>query len=95
MTPSQEGHMADSRQEDVTILLGAEGVAECAQEPWLRAAKEDEVEAFRSRIGKSFYDALLEDHTGRPYWTVTVLSTAPDWAWNAARGHLRLVRLEP
>lgn len=82
-------------RQDVTILLGAEGCAELEHQPWLREATPEEIEAFKEKCGRSYYDAMLLDHNGRPYWTMTVLRTAPEWAWNTAMGHLRLVRLEP
>ncbi len=35
------------------------------------------------------------DSTGRPYFPVTVLSDAPQEAWEAASQHIRLLRLLP
>lgn len=75
-----------------TLLLGAEGCSELADEPWLRDATDDEIEAVLEANEK--HPGLI-DFIGRPYWWKTVTEEAPEWALEAARTHLRMVRLNP
>jgi hypothetical protein len=78
---------------DITMLLGAEGVAETAGEPWIRDATEEEAGALREKVGGRRYEALVLDGMGRPYFPVVVSGSAPGWARKSASTHIRRIRL--
>jgi hypothetical protein len=71
------------------VLLGAEGVSETKDKPWIRQANDDEVDSFREDNPKvSFIDA-----TGRPYWVVVVdCEKAPDHVVRRVDVCIRMVR---
>jgi len=85
----------------VTLFVGAEGCAETADKPWIRDSTSDEIEEFKKWFrevraqGDPDADDWADfglDHSGRPYWLMTVTSDAPDDVWLKADGHLRVLR---
>lgn len=80
----------------VTLLLGAEDCSEMQDELWLRAATKNEVNAVLEGMDekrRKQVRAMDLDGIGRPYHWMTVLPTAPDWAWRAGASNIRVVRL--
>ena len=79
-----------------TLLVGAEGVAEIADEPWQRRATDEERLAFvadKCRGDEQLYENSLIDNNGRPYWLLTILDNAPSYVQEKARQFARCVRL--
>ncbi|MFH1463937.1 MAG: hypothetical protein ABIO70_06105 [Pseudomonadota bacterium] len=86
------------------VLIGAEGVAELGEQPWLREASAEELaQARRIRDGVDMekptslderFDALFLDHNGRPYWAMMITPEAPAGLWRTASSTLRCVHLE-
>jgi hypothetical protein len=89
-----------------TLFIGAEGVAEMenAAVEWCREATVEEIEAFRASQGlapigihardnRERWANLHVDKTGRPYFCMTVLNTAPGDVWIKAGQYVRVVRL--
>jgi len=91
------------RQRPVTLLLGAEGVADLQSAhggnypAWCREATADEVDAELEYQGdeenKARVRDMVVDHTGRPYWWVTLSPDSPGHVWREASSHLRMLRL--
>ena len=77
----------------VTLLLGAEGCSELQEEPWLREATQEERDAFEVEVGRDFMRGASRDGTGRPYFLMTVLDSAPADILEAANSKTRAVRL--
>ena len=88
--------MNEDPQPIATLLVGAEGVAEIADEPWQRQATEEERMAFvasQCKGDEQLYRKSLMDSTGRPYWLLTILNTAPAYVQNKARRVARCLRV--
>jgi hypothetical protein len=81
---------------DVTLFVGAEGVAELEGQPWIREATEEEIvrlRAERQPKDDAEWESLFLDGVGRPYFLMTVLKDAPEEVWRKASSHLRVLRL--
>lgn len=85
----------------IVLLLGAEGVSELRDAPWAREASESEVELLKLHIKERrelptdpYYEDLLIDGIGRPYWAIAIEPTAPEWAREIAGRKIRALRLE-
>ncbi len=88
--------MTDETQTTVSILVGAEGAAEIANETWQRQATDEEQRQFiidQCHGDEQQFKSLLIDGTGRPYWLLTILEMAPPAIHEKARNYVRCVRL--
>ena len=74
------------------VLLAAEGMAEVEGAEWLRDATDEERLAFSQRhdLSDDQFRRLIIDHTGRPYWLVTLLQNAPEIAKQKAATYARV-----
>jgi hypothetical protein len=72
----------DRGPESRVVLLAAEGMAELDGVEWVRDATEEEIRAYRERhqLTHEEYRRVIVDQTGRPYWPVTLLDSAPEIA---------------
>jgi hypothetical protein len=78
-------------EESVTLLVGAEGVAENEGVDWMREATDEELSLFRDKEKRYF--ALTIDQNGRPYFLMTVIrEKAPLRVWEHVRDKARVVR---
>jgi hypothetical protein len=85
------------------LLVGAEGVSEAGDAPWLRDATEVETMLFEKGIEQRYADAgrkldvrdLYVDGNGRPYWLKVVVDHPglPSIAREKAEKYTRCVRL--
>jgi hypothetical protein len=91
-----------NKKKNATLLLGAEGVSETEGEDWIRDATVDEIEGLKTAIADASrtmnttndtYKSALIDGTGRPYFAMTVLASAPPSVLTLAHDTLRTVRL--
>lgn len=88
--------MSNEPKPVATVLVGAEGAAEIAREAWQRPATEEERRQFindRCKGDEQLFNNSLVDGTGRPYWLLTILETAPESVQAKARQYARCVRL--
>ena len=79
-----------------TLLVGAEGASEIEGQSWVRTAIDVEKQEFIFRACKGSQDKYrnsLVDGTGRPYFLLTVLDTAPDEVKAKAMSFARCLRL--
>lgn len=79
-----------------TLLVGAEGAAEIDGQPWARPATDEEKAAFlQFSCGENedIYRRSLTDKTGRPYFLLTILESAPEEIQVKARSYCRCLRL--
>jgi hypothetical protein len=82
------GRGPDSR----IVLVAAEGMAELEGVDWVRDATEEEIRAYQERhqLTQEEYRRVIIDRTGRPYWPVTLLDSAPEIAVERAAIYARV-----
>ena len=88
--------MNDEQKPIVTLLVGAEGASEIADEPWQRRATEEERLIFiaeRCRGDDQLFKNSMIDGTGRPYWLLTIFDNAPAEVQAKAKRYARCVRV--
>lgn len=87
----------DVRRRDVTVWLGAEGMQETEGQAWRRDATSQETIDLATERGGTVeeFAAMKLDHTGRPYWLVTITRQAPVEVWLHCSSHLRVVHAYP
>jgi len=84
-------------RERILVLVGAEGMSEAKDAPWLREeGGADAMRLFAERSNITYDEALrlTMDHNMRPYWLVSIGPDAPEKVWWRATAHRRVVRLE-
>jgi hypothetical protein len=90
LSPWAEAAVCEFTDQQHTMLLGAEEVAERRDCDWLREATGEEAAEFKRQ--QSNADSLAIDHNGRPYFLMTVLSHAPGHILNQVSSFARMVR---
>ncbi len=78
------------------ILLGAEGLAEVREEPWIEEtySEEDHVRFLAENdLTPAEFQSLSMDRTGRPYFLTRLAPEAPLGILERVRGIVRTVRL--